>query len=131
MGIPKEITLTNRVFIKYIDDITFPKIGDVMLYLNDDAITMFPGDYHDVTSSGYIKASVYDGLVWQIIDICEFCTKKENKFTKKQHAIDYAYLCKTVMEGCSGITVFKTYRGHFTRHKYEQGEYIRKQNRNR
>ncbi len=131
MGIPKEILLTGKVYIKYIDDITSPKIGDVMLYLNDDAVSMYPGDYHDLTTSGYIKASVYDGLVWQNIDIGEFCLERENKFTKKQHAIDYAYLCKNLMEECSSIKIFKTYRGHFTRHAYEQGEYIRKANRNR
>ncbi|MES2214845.1 MAG: hypothetical protein V4485_02340 [Pseudomonadota bacterium] len=131
MGIPKEMLLTGRVLIKYIDEITTPKLGDVMLYLNDDALSADPGNYYDTTSSGYIKALVYDGLVWQNMDISEFCTDKENKFPKKQHAIDYAYSCKAIMEQCASIELFRTYRGHFTRHKYEQGEYIRKANRGR
>ena len=38
MTIPKKITLTGRVFIKYEDETESPILGDVMLYLNDDAI---------------------------------------------------------------------------------------------
>ncbi|MEY3197039.1 MAG: hypothetical protein RLZZ59_407, partial [Pseudomonadota bacterium] len=62
--IPQEINLTGKVFIKYIDDVSRANLGDVMLYLNDDAINPFPGDYENLTDSGYIKAKVFDGRDW-------------------------------------------------------------------
>jgi len=86
-----------------------------LLYLNDDAINPFPGDYEDLTNSGYIKAKIFDGVAWHHIDIGEFCLHRENKFTKKQRSLDYAYLCKDIMVGYKGSVVEKKYRGHFAR----------------
>ncbi len=113
--VPSKIILTGKVYIKYIDDIVKPKIGDLMLYLNDDAINPFPGDYENLTDSGYIKAKVYDGYGWQHIDINEFCTSRENKFSKKQKSIDTAYLCLDILEKHAGVVMNKSYRGHFAR----------------
>ncbi len=131
MGIPLKIKLSGVVFVKYIDDDATPRVGDVMLYLNDDSTTTNPGDYDDLSRSGYVKAKVFDGLVWQNIDITEFCHHRENKFSKKQRPIDSIDLCRDVMVSSSSIVIFKTYRGHFTRHEYEPGEYVRKANRGR
>lgn len=111
--IPQNILLTGNVFIKYIDDYSKAILGDVLLYLNDDAINPFPGDYENLTDSGYIKAKIYDGKVWQQIDIGEFCTNRENKFAKKQRALDYAYLCMDIMREYKSTIMRRTYRGHF------------------
>lgn len=113
MSIPRIIKLTGKVYIKYIDDITNHKLGDVMLLLNDDAINPIPGDYENLNNSGYIKAKVYDGLIWQNIDIKEFCLNKEYKFSKKQRAIDNAMLCKEIMQSKANTILNRTYRGHF------------------
>lgn len=113
--IPKEIIITGNVYIKYIDDIRYPKMGDILLYLHDDAINPFPGDYENLTDSGYIKAKIYDGKIWQQIDIGEFCIDRENKFAKKQRALDSAMLCMDIIKECKGVKVLKTYRGHFER----------------
>jgi hypothetical protein len=115
MGIPDQIILTGKVYIKYIDDLSRAVIGDVKLYLNDDAINPFPGDYDNLTDDGYIKAKIFDGRVWQMLDIGEFCMHRENKFAKKQRAIDSAYLCKDIMTQYKAYVVRRTYRGHFTR----------------
>ncbi|WP_375327226.1 hypothetical protein [Candidatus Tisiphia endosymbiont of Nemotelus uliginosus] len=61
--IPKQIVLTGEVYIKYINDITNPEIGDITLLLNDDATSLIKGDYDNLKVSGYIKAKVFDGLV--------------------------------------------------------------------
>lgn len=111
--IPQNITLTGKVFIKYIDDASRAVLGDVVLYLNDDAINPFPGDYDNLTDSGYIKAKIFDGKIWQHIDIGEFCTNRENKFAKKQRSLDSAYLCMDIMIKYKGTLMRKTYRGHF------------------
>ena len=129
MGIPSKIIISGKVFIKYIDDTSQARPGDVLLYLNDDSISANPGDYDTLVLSGYIKAGIFDGMVWQNIDITEFCTDRENKFAKKHRAIDSAVLCRGIMELHKSVCVFKTYRGHFTRYEYEQGEYHRKANR--
>lgn len=113
--IPQKITLTGKVYIKYIDDLHRATLGDILLYLNDDAINPFPGDYENLTDSGYIKAKVYDGAVWQQADIGEFCTNRENKFAKKQRSLDSAHLCQSIMEGYKGTIMLRTYRGHFER----------------
>ncbi len=128
MGIPSKIILSGESFIKYIDDLSSAKTGDVLLYLNDDKTSINPGDYGGLNTSGYVKAMIFEGGFWHPIDITEFCFNKENKFSKKQRAIDSVNLCKDIMTSSKSIEVFKTYRGHFTRYKYEQGEYFRKAN---
>jgi len=114
MAIPKKILLTGTTYIKYIDTPPSPTCGDVLLYLNDDSVAV--RTYDDLTVSGYIKADVFDGLLWQHMDIMEFCLEKEHRFAKKQRAIDSAYLCKDIMETQGGVAIFRTYRGHYTRH---------------
>lgn len=117
MGIPQQIILTGKVFIKYLDLSEHYSLGDVMLYLNDDAIRFDKGNYTS-KDSGYIKAVVYDGKVWQNMDITEFCQDRENRFTKTQRAIDIATLCKDIMEQQESICIFRGYRGHFTKKEY-------------
>ncbi|WP_425363833.1 hypothetical protein [Candidatus Tisiphia endosymbiont of Hybos culiciformis] len=112
--IPSTIELTGKVYIKYIDSITKLNVGDIKLLLNDDALSVNKGDYENLKSSGYIKAKIFDGLVWQNISISELCTEKEYKFTKRQKAIDSALLCKTIIEDRQGVMLYRTYRGHFT-----------------
>jgi hypothetical protein len=126
MAIPNKIKLTGKVSIKYIDGIESPQMGDIMLLLNDDAINPIAGDYENTKNSGYIKAKIFDNLVWQNIDIAEFCTEKENKFAKKQKAIDSALLCKEIIERKAGTVVNRTYRGHFTVREYIPTPYVRR-----
>ncbi|WP_341763849.1 hypothetical protein [Candidatus Tisiphia endosymbiont of Beris chalybata] len=112
--IPRQIVLTGKVYIKYITEIINPKIGDIKLLLNDDAISVTKGDYDNLKVSGYIKAKVFDGLIWQNINISDLCLNKEYKFTKRQKALDSAILCKNLLENQRGIILYKTYRGHFS-----------------
>jgi hypothetical protein len=131
MAIPNKINITGRVYIKYIDDLSNQQLGDILLLLNDDAINPVSGDYENTSASGYIKAKIYDGLIWQNISIGEFCQDRENKFAKRQRAIDSALLCQDIIKEYKGQTMFRTYRGHFTMEEYQQGEYITKANRGR
>ncbi|MCC8417430.1 MAG: hypothetical protein LN588_02745 [Rickettsia endosymbiont of Bryobia graminum] len=112
--IPSKIELTGKVYIKYIDDVSKPKVGDIQLLLNDDATSLYKGDYDNLKLSGYIKAKVFDGLVWQNINISDICLDKEYKFTKRQKAIDSAILCQTLIEKHKGLVLYRTYRGHFS-----------------
>lgn len=113
MGIPLEILLTGRVYIKYQDDISSAKIGDIMLLLNNDATSFNIGDYENCKISGYVKAQLYDGKFWQNIDIKDFCQNRENQFKKKQKAIDTIYFCKNMIEQYKASKMQRTYRGHF------------------
>ena len=123
--IPRQITLTGSVKIKYIDDLDQAVIGDIMLVLNDDATTAFPGDYDNLVVSGYVKARVFDQKEWQLLDITEFCTNREHKFAKKQRPIDSVILCQSIIEKYKGTTIYKTYRGHFTIEEYKPRKYDR------
>ncbi len=113
-SIPLQITLTGKVYIKYIDDIIYPKLGDIKLLLYNDAISPTKGDYDNLKVSGYIKAKIFDGYVWQNINISDLCLNKEYKFVKKQKAIDSAILCKNLITNQQGTILHRTYRGHFS-----------------
>lgn len=119
MGTPQKITISGKVFIKYIDDLSNAELGDVKLYLHDDATNAFPGDYDNLVQDGYIKSKVYDGKKWKHMDIGEFCLHRENKYPKKQRAIDSAMLCKSIIEEASGVVLIRKYRGHFERFEEE------------
>lgn len=125
MTAPKQIILSGKVVVKYIDD-NAPSVGDLMLYLADDATSVFVGEYDSTGRSGAIKAQLYDGRFWQFIDITEFCENRENKYAKKHRPIDNIHLCAEILSEFQGVTMYRTYRGHFTRHEYEPQEYIRK-----
>ncbi|RYE06019.1 MAG: hypothetical protein EOP33_02105 [Rickettsiaceae bacterium] len=131
MAIPHKIIITGNVYIKYIDDNIKALIGDIMLLLNDDARAVHVGNYHVEGISGYIKAKIYDGLVWQNLVMGEFCHQRENKFSKKQRAIDSVMLCQTIVKEYKGHTMYKTYRGHFTIDEYVPAFYQRKSSRKR
>jgi hypothetical protein len=120
MSIPQKITTTGNVYIKYEDaeNMASAKLGDIKLYLSDDTTSPILGNYETTKISGYFKCKIFDGLVWQHIDITEFCTDGENKFAKKQKPIDTAYLCKTIIEEQQGTLLHRTYRGHFSIKEY-------------
>ncbi|CAF1123003.1 unnamed protein product [Didymodactylos carnosus] len=46
-----QIILTGKVYIKYINEITTLKTGDIQLLLNDDAISVIKGDYDNLKVS--------------------------------------------------------------------------------
>jgi hypothetical protein len=112
--IPSTIELSGKVYIKYVEPIVGPHIGDIKLLLNDDATSCHKGSYDNLKLSGYIKAKIFDGLVWQNISIGELCAAREYKFTKRQKAIDSALLCQAIIAELSGTILRRTYRGHFS-----------------
>lgn len=125
MSAPKQIILSGKVVIRYIDD-TSPNTGDLMLYLADEAKLPWVGEYDRTGRSGGIKAQLYDGRFWQQIDIAEFCENREHKYSKTHRPIDNINLCAEILAEYKGDVLYRTYRGHFTRHEYQPQEYIRK-----
>ncbi|MDX1916613.1 MAG: hypothetical protein SFT68_01335 [Rickettsiaceae bacterium] len=127
----RKLVLTGNIYIKYIDDQELRQ-GDLRLLMHDDATTAFPGDYENQTMSGYIKAEVFDGKFWQLINLDEFLENREYKYTKKQKPIDTANFCKELLENNSeGVEMFRTYRGHFTKEEYIPQKRTTKANSNR
>ena len=93
--------------------------------LNDDK-------YHCIGVSGYFKAEVFDGKFWQLLDLDEFLFNREYKFSKKEVPIYTANLCIELLKNeTKFVTVYRTYRGHFTRDEYVKEERVTKANRNR
>ena len=126
----RNIYLTGKVYIKYIDDDS-PNQGDMRLYLFNDSTSPFPGDYENTSFSGYLKAEIFDGKFWKLLDLEEFLENREYKYSKRQRPLDTANFCRDLLSQFSGEQVFRTYRGHFTRDEYIKEERITKANRNR
>jgi hypothetical protein len=121
--IPKQLILSGKIYIKYVDELQKCQIGDLLLLLHNDATSSNYGNYESSKLSGYIKAEIFDGMVWQRIDITEFCVNRENKFAKKQKPIDSILLCVDILKQYKNTILYKTYRGHFTSEKYEKLPY--------
>lgn len=121
MPIPKKLILSGNIYIKYIDVPSKPISGDVELYLHDDAISLSPGGYYNLTTSGYFKAKIYDGKYWHKLNMSEFCLEGENKYIKRQQPIASAELCKIVLQDFKNTELFLTYRSHYTINEYQPG----------
>ncbi len=127
----RKITLTGNVYLKYYDEPSDFIKGDMRLFLYDDAISTFPGDYDNSSYSGYFKAEVYDSKYWQIIDMEEFFADREYKYRKKQIPFETARLCKEILSEFKGVVLYRTYRGHFTMNEYIPVERVTKATRGR
>ena len=114
----RKIVLTGKVYIKYCDEAATLRKGDLRLFLHNDTIATFTGDYENSSYSGYLKAEVYDGKHWQMIDMDEFFENREYKYGKRQKPFDTAILCREVLSRFQGEEIHRTYRGHFTRNEY-------------
>jgi hypothetical protein len=123
MSAPNQIKCSSNIFIKYVDDdqISQAKIGDIMLYLHDDANALTKGDYYSLKFSGYLKTKIFDGKYWHPLDISKFCCNRENHYSKKEKAINTAELCREILSAkAPGIIVTKGYRAHYIPHELEE-----------
>lgn len=126
MAIPATITLTGTVYLKYIDLLQNSKIGDLKLYLSDDATAVNLGDYYSIKFSGYFKVKVFDGMNWQHCNIAEFCQADEYKFAKRQQPIATAQLLQELLAAYKNTVIYRTYRSHFTTVQYIGDPHARK-----
>jgi hypothetical protein len=127
----KVIDLTGTVYIKDLDDHQ-KKVGDIRLFMNIEKELLNDDKYHCIGVSGYFKAEVFDGKFWQLLDLDEFLFNREYKFSKTEVPIYTANLCIELLKNeTKFVTVYRTYRGHFTRDEYVKEERVTKANRNR
>lgn len=122
----REIKITGKSYIKYIDNYQNAQKGDILFLLNDDSVAKIVGDYENLTLSGYFKAKIFDGREWHFLNLEEFFENKEYKFSKKERSIDVVRYCADLFLKFKDEHVYRIYRAHFTRHKYEEVEYIKK-----
>lgn len=115
MSIPKEIKLTGNVYITGLENHQISKatLGDVAIYIVEPVYQMMAEEYLFAPQKGYFKAKIFDGKFWQHIDITEFCTQKENKFSKKQNTLDTAALCQDILKQHHGTILKISYRNHY------------------
>lgn len=113
MSAPQRIKISGKVYIKYINETEYPKIGDIILYLNDDATATIKGNYESLKCKGYIKAKIFDSKYWHHVDIAAFCTNQEHHFSKGQKSINNAYLCSEIISRYAGKEVERSYRCHY------------------
>lgn len=121
---PKSLKLTGNVWLKYEDEeaIETADAGDIMLYQNTDASPrhFIKGNYYQTGQSGYLRADIFDGKEWQILDITDFCEHKEHYFSKTECPIDVFYRCKDLLSLSAGVVVYRGYRGgHYSTYLHE------------
>jgi hypothetical protein len=118
----KSLILTGKVYLDIEEDTNIANAfkGDVLLYLFLESVNTDPLiAYYKKGYKGYFKAKIYDGYVWCQIDYFDFFENKENYFSKNEISIHVFDLCKEIIEKEAGIPVFRSYRSHYTKHKYE------------
>lgn len=110
------ITLTGVVFLRYVHDEAAmqAKKGDLLVYPYNDALnTTRQGEYEKTGFTGYFKADVSDGKVWQPVLLGEIFKNNEQYFAKSERPIDTYHLCEEILKNNEGITLVRTYREHY------------------
>lgn len=126
MTIPKEIALTGKAYIDYLDNIQKPLLGDILLTVQFENKVIKEINFEDLKHRGIFKPTIFDGKFWQAIDSFELFPEKENHFTKKEKPIFTAKLLVELISQNTDIKCFRSYRGHYTLKEYEKQDYIRK-----
>jgi len=110
------INLTGIVFLQYVDDeaATMAQKGDLLVYPYNDALnTTRQGEYNNTGFTGYFKADVSDGRVWQPVLLGQIFKNNEQYFSKSERPIDTYNLCAEILRNNAGLTLVRTYREHY------------------
>lgn len=111
------ITLSGKIFLKYVDDEAIEQAGkgDLMLYpYNDSLNSTRLGEYGSTGYVGYFKVDVHDGRQWCLVLLNAIFEHSEHHFAKKERPIDTYGICKEILEGLKGKPLLRTYREHYT-----------------
>jgi len=118
----KSLKLSGKVYLDIEEEMNIKKAekGDLYLYLFLESLNTNPiNAYYKKGYKGYFKAKVYDGYIWCQLDYFDFFQGKENYFSKNEISINVFELCKDILEKESNTEVYKTYRCHYSKYKYE------------
>ena len=110
------IILTGVVFLQYVDDEAALQAqkGDLLVYpYNEPLNTTRQGDYNNTGFTGYFKADVCDGKVWQPLLLGDIFKNNEQYFAKTERPIDTYNLCAEILRNQAGVTLIRTYREHY------------------
>ena len=110
------INLTGIVFLQYVDDeaATMAQKGDLLVYPYNDALnTTRLGEYNNTGFTGYFKADVSDGKVWQPLLLGQIFKNNVQYFAKTERPIDTYNLCAEILRNNAGMTLVRTYREHY------------------
>lgn len=110
------IILTGVVFLQYVDDEAALQAqkGDLLVYAYNEALnTTRQGEYNNTGFTGYFKADVCDGKVWQPLLLGEIFKDHEQYFSKSERPIDTYNLCAEILRNKIGMTLIRTYREHY------------------
>ena len=123
----KSIKLSGNAYLLHYhtEEIENPKIGDIYLYLNDEAelYAILMNNYQIKGYKGYFKLKVYDGRAWCLLNSLDFFEDRLNQFSKNEICFYTFNLCQEKLIDAVGTLVYRTYREHYSTHLHVAGEY--------
>ncbi len=116
----KTLTISGKSYLQSYNDDTDPSVGDILLvpHIENKTSISFPNAYEETGSKGYFRAHIYDGRDWGVLNYAEIFPDKEHQFLKSEYPLDIARICSDVISNLTGTIVYRTYRNHYTIHKY-------------
>lgn len=118
----KELALSGRCYIQNYNNGAKAEAGDVLLcpqIENKSNYLIEKDTYHITGLKGYLRAYVYTGKVWGILNSVEVFLDKENNYSKTDLIIDVADICTVSIAKLAGTKIYRTYRDHYTIHEYK------------
>ena len=116
----KTLTISGKSYLQSHNDDTDPSMGDVLLvpHIENRNNISFPEAYEETGSKGYFRPHIFDGRDWGVLNYVEIFPDKEHQFLKSEYPLDIAGVCSEVIRKLAGTVIYRTYRDHYTTHKY-------------
>jgi len=121
----KTLTLTGKSYLVYIDDEAMEEAqtGDLCFYVTGKIIFNDEAKYYKQGYKGSLKAEVFDGKQWCLLDMEDIFQNGEQNFNKNDLSINTYHNCEEIVEGLAGTILYRTYRNHYSTQKYQRTGY--------
>jgi hypothetical protein len=122
----KKLVISGVTFLEMHSEIVLENLeaGDLLFCIDVEA-PFYPNDgsYAFSGYKGCFRMKVFDGKIWALLNAQEFFDQKENCFNKTEYPITCYNLCSELIKKFAGLTLYKTYRDHYTLREYQPNDF--------